>query len=405
MKIKIKPSLARGSVYAPTSKSVAHRCLIAAALANGKSELYGITDCDDVRATVSCLRALGVRIDADEEKGLYTVFGIDITKASPSGELFANESGSTLRFLIPTASLTGKRVVFRGTERLMERPLSVYENIFRKSGLLFSREDTKLTLEGAITAGDYTLAGDVSSQFISGLIFALANANGNSTIRIIPPFESRSYVEMTLSTVREFGINAKFLDQFTIGIESGRYRPRSFKVEGDYSGSAFLEALNLLGGEVEVLGLSPDSLQGDKAYKTHFEALKRGFAKIDISNCPDLGPILFAVAAAKFGGEFTGTARLKIKESDRALAMKEELFKLGVQVEVFNDKVIINKQELKPPTQPICSHNDHRIVMAMAVLLTLTGGCIEGASTINKSYPDFFRHLKMLGINIENETE
>ena len=407
MRVEIEPSLAKGTVSAPTSKSIAHRMLIAAALAEGKSELYGIRECQDVSATVDCLRALGAKIEIDKKSGTYTVYGVDITNAAPTSKLFANESGSTLRFLIPIASLTGKSVEFCGAKRLMERPLSVYEKIYADSGYTFRREGNSLTVEGKIPSGEYVIPGDISSQFITGLIFALPLAGKSSTIKIIPPFESRSYVEMTLAAVREFGIHAKFLDQFTIGIESGRYRPRSLSVEGDYSGSAFIEALNLFGGEVTVKGLLPCSLQGDRVYREHFLSLNRGFAKIDISDCPDLGPILFAVAVAKFGGEFIGTARLKIKESDRASAMKEELSKLGALVEVYDDKVIIKKQELKSPSVPISSHNDHRIVMSMAVLLTLVGGCIEGASAIDKSYPDFFRHLQMLGIKvkIENEAE
>lgn len=404
MRIEIKPSRAKGTVTAPTSKSIAHRMLIAAALANGKSELYGISDCQDVSATVGCLRALGAKIDTDED-GKYTVFGIDIKNASPCGELFAGESGSTLRFLIPIASLTNKEINFGGAGRLMERPLAIYEEIFKEKGLYFRRACGKVTVNGSLPAGEYTLPGDVSSQFITGLILALPLTGEASRIKILPPIESRSYIDMTLDAVRAFGIDAKFTDEFTIEIAPSKYEPRSLTVEGDYSGSAFIEALNLFDGEVSVLGLSERSLQGDRAYREHFPALCRGFARIDISDCPDLGPILFAVAAAKHGGEFIGTARLRIKESDRAEAMKQELMKLGARVEVYDNSVTVKPCVLTEPKEAIQSHNDHRIVMAMAVLLTLTGGEIEGAEAIDKSYPDFFRHIKSLGIRAEIQNE
>ena len=405
MKVEILPSRAKGTVNAPTSKSMAHRLLICAALAEGKSTLRGVTDCADVRATVDCLTKLGVKIEKCGDT--YTVFGRNIKEVRPEGELFANESGSTLRFLIPIASLCGEEVTFSGAERLMERPLTVYEDIYKTHGYSFLRQDGKIKVKGPLPAGEYTVRGDISSQFITGLIYALSQAEGSSIIKVTPPFESRSYIEMTLAAANAFGVHAKFLDQFTIGIESGRYRPMDITVEGDYSGAAFIEALNLFSGEVNILGLREDSLQGDKVYKTHFDELKRGFAKIDISDCPDLGPILFAVAVACHGGEFTGTKRLKIKESDRAEAMKEELSKLGVTLEVREDSVTAHKSTLKAPSEPIKSHGDHRIVMSMATLLTLVGGEIEGASAVAKSYPEFFDDLLSLGIkvNIKDETK
>ncbi len=405
MRVKIEPSRAVGSVFVPTSKSIAHRMLISAALCEGVSHVSGITECDDVLATRDCLRALGAKIDIDE-RGVYTVRGIDIRKSLPNGALFANESGSTLRFLIPLCSLAACPVTLVGSERLMQRPLSVYERIFDSDGHTFVREENSLTVGGAITAGEYTVRGDISSQFITGLLFALSLCEGDSVIHLLPPVESRSYIMLTLDVLNSFGIHARFLNQFTIGIESGRYQPRDISVEGDYSASAFLEALNLFDGNVSVLGLRDDSKQGDAAYRKHFPLLKEGCATVDISDCPDLAPILFAVAAALRGGVFLGTARLKIKESDRAEAMKAELAKLGCEIDVEENRVTVYPARLHAPMEPIASHGDHRIVMAMATLLTLVGGEIEGAEAVAKSYPDYFRHLSSLGIKIyEYETD
>ena len=171
-------------------------------------------------------------------------------------------------------------------------------------------------------------------------------------------------------------------------------------VEGDYSGAAFLDALNTLGSNIEILGLREDSTQGDKAYKKYFEMLLRGVPTIHIGDCPDLGPVLFALAAAKSGGIFDGTRRLKIKESDRALAMASELKKFGASVKVLDDTVVVYPAEFHAPTEVLDGHGDHRIVMSLAVLLTLTGGEIRGAEAISKSYPEFFTHLTALGINL-----
>ncbi len=399
MRVKIEKGVARGKVYAPTSKSIAHRLLISAALCDGVSHISGITECADVIATRECLKALGAEIDVGAG-GLYTVRGIDIRKSRPRSSLFANESGSTLRFLIPLCSLAASPVTLTGSEKLLSRPLGVYEEIFKDNGLLFSRGEGKITVGGGFHSGEYTVRGDVSSQFITGLLFALSLCEGKSVIHLTPPVESRSYIDLTLEAMSAFGIHARFLDQFTIGIESGRYRACDFSVEGDYSASAFLEALNLFGGDVEVLLLNENTKQGDSAYRTYFPLLKAGCATVDISDCPDLAPILFAVAAANHGGTFLGTARLKIKESDRAEAMRAELEKLGITVEVYENKVIVRRAELHSPSVPICSHNDHRIVMAMATLLTLVGGEIEGAEAVAKSYPDYFSHLASLGIKV-----
>lgn len=399
MKVKIEKSHAKGKITAPPSKSMAHRLLICAAMSEGVSVIRGISSCEDVAATLDCLDALGIetkRVGND-----VTVVGKDFKKIAPQKPLMCRESGSTLRFMIPSAMLSGQTAVFYGAEGLMRRPMGVYEKLFSDIGLTYISDGTSIVVRGPLTGGEYTLVGNVSSQFISGLIFALPIAKDDSTIRITTPIESRSYINLTINAVRSFGIKIEWVDEYTIQIPGGQsYTPTDINVEGDYSGAAFPDALNLFGGEVEVLGLDPHSIQGDSVYKRYFDMLNSGVSTIHIGDCPDLGPILFAIAAAKYGGVFSGTKRLKIKESDRAEAMAAELKKFGASVSVYEDSVVIYPVEFHTPNEILSGHNDHRIVMSLAILLTLTGGEIEGAEAISKSYPDFFENLKSLGIGV-----
>lgn len=400
MNLRIHKAVLKGAVNAPPSKSMAHRLLIAAALSRGTSVIRGISDCDDVKATVKCLEALGVKIQKSDSA--ITVSGVDVTAITPQSTLDCNESGSTLRFLLPIALLSGKNTLFYGADGLMRRPMDVYENMCRDKGYSYNADGSSIAVRGPLTAGEYEVIGNVSSQFISGLIFALPLANGDSKINIIPPIESRAYIDMTIEALEAFGVKVRWLDDNTIFINGNqKYSPTDVTVEGDYSGSAFIDALSVFGNDVSVEGLNPDSVQGDKAYKSFFDMLKKGVPTIHLGNCPDLGPILFAVAAAKHGGVFTGTRRLKIKESDRCAAMAEELSKFGVSVSVYDDKVVVYPIKLQAPSAALNGHNDHRIVMALSILLTLTGGEIEGAEAVNKSYPAFFDDLKSIGAVIE----
>jgi 3-phosphoshikimate 1-carboxyvinyltransferase len=207
-----------------------------------------------------------------------------------------------------------------------------------------------------------------------------------------------------VSALREFGVTVTWSDERTLYIKGNqKYCACETTVEGDYSNAAFLDALNLLDGSVEVLGLNDGSLQGDKVYKGMYRMLCKGTPTIHIGDCPDLGPVLFALSAVKNGAVFSGTRRLKIKESDRSGAMAEELKKFGTSVTVYDDSVVVYPADFHAPSEPLCGHNDHRIVMALSVLLTLTGGCIEGAEAVKKSFPDFFECLSSLGIDIETE--
>ncbi len=400
MIVKIEKSVAKGTVLAPPSKSMAHRMLICASLAEGKSVVRGLSDCVDVSATLDCAKALGITAEVNGQD--VTVLGKNISDRAPYGELYCHESGSTLRFLIPVALLTGKTVMFRGSKGLMQRPMDVYAKLCKERGLDFIADGETITVKGPLTSGEYCVVGNVSSQFISGLLFALPTLKGDSRIKITPPIESRSYIEMTREAQKLFGIETRWEDEHTLFIPGNqKYTPADVTVEGDYSGAAFPDALNLFGASVRVDGLNPDTIQGDAVYKKYFDMLARGVPTIHIGNCPDLGPILFAVAAAKNGGVFSGTKRLKIKESDRAQAMAEELKKFGTSVTVCEDKVVVYPAAFHAPNEPLNSHNDHRIAMALAVLLTMTGGEIHGAEAVNKSYPAFFEHLKALGVEVK----
>lgn len=399
MKVTIKTGRAHGSVAAPPSKSMAHRLLICAALADGESIVRGVAASEDVKATIACARALGARVEVDGDT--VRVRGVDPRTAAPKETLFCNESGSTLRFFVPIALLSSANVMFSGAPSLFRRPMELYEQLCAERGLLFSKDAETLVVKGPITAGEYRLAGNVSSQFISGLLFALPLLDGDSILRITPPIESRSYISLTVEALATFGVRTVWQDDYTLLIPGNqRYRASDVTVEGDYSGAAFLAALSALGGDVDVTGLRADSLQGDRVYERLFPMLVRGTPTIHIGDCPDLGPILFSVAAAKNGAVFTGTARLRIKESNRGAVMAGELAKFGTTVTVEEDSIVVYPSDFHAPTATLQGHNDHRIVMSLAILATLTGGEIEGAEAVAKSFPDFFEKLSALGISL-----
>ena len=399
MKMIIHPSRASGTAAAPPSKSMAHRLLICAGLSEGESVIRGLAESEDILATLDCLRALGA--DIDFTGGNAFVRGADI-KNAPSARLCCRESGSTLRFLLPLALISGREMLFTGSGRLPDRPLSVYEKICADQRLLFTRGEGGITVRGPLRPGRFEVDASVSSQFISGLCFALPLLPGESRIELLPPIESRPYIDMTLAALSLAGAGAAF-DGNTIEISGGaKYRPIDTAVEGDWSNAAFLEAFSLLGGRAEINGLDENSLQGDRIYRRHFELLRAGCPEIDLSDCPDLGPVEMAIAAALGGALFTGTARLAYKESDRAAAMSEELSKLGARTVIGENTVQVIPARLHAPAQPISSHGDHRVAMAMTVLLTLTGGEIDGAEAVGKSFPDFFETIGKLGIKAEN---
>ncbi len=398
MRVKINPSKAEGTVKAPPSKSLAHRALISGAFTNG-SEITNIAFSKDISATLSCLESLGAEIEINKDS--VKIGALDLMNVRDNIELFCNESGSTLRFMIPICLLSGKKITLKGAKRLFERPLGIYEEICKSQNILFEKKEDSLTVCGKLSSGNYRIPGDISSQFITGLLFALPLADGFSILEITGKFESASYIDLTLDVLSKFGIRITRMANRFIIAGNQRYRNFNYKVEGDCSNAAFLEAFNYLGGSVNVDGIFDNTLQGDRVYKQIFEDIQNGKKEFDLSDCPDLGPILFAFAAAKGGAKFNSTARLKIKESDRAEAMKAELAKFGINVIVEENTVTIENGMLNKPTEILNGHNDHRIVMSLAVLSSLTGGEIQGAEAVTKSFPDFFEILKTLKLGIE----
>ena len=394
MTVTIYPSVPAGCVAAPPSKSMAHRLLICAGQTMGKTTVRGVAPSEDILATMDCLRALGVKCEMRGGDAVLT--GYTLHCGDAGAVLPCRESGSTLRFFLPLC-LFGPPMTLTGSARLMARPLDVYRRLCETQGIRFEKGETSVTVEGRLSPGEFRLPGDVSSQFVSGLLFALPRLPGDSVIRLRPPVESRSYIDMTMDALRVYGVETRWLDRETISIPGRQYFRfcPEVTVEGDWSNAAFFLALG-----VPVTGLDPDSLQGDRVCASCFDALRRGPATLDISDCPDLGPVLLAFAAAHHGGTFTGTRRLRMKESDRGAAMAEELGKFGAAVEMEENRITVSGG-IKAPTETLCGHNDHRVVMALAVLCARTGGTIEGAEAVRKSFPDFFERLKDLKIEME----
>ncbi len=396
----INKSIAEGSVSAPPSKSMSHRLLICAGLSDNITTVNNVAFSEDILATLDCLKAIGATINIDGN----TVVIKGVTPDKFNDNIIANcrESGSTLRFFIPILLLCGKKSTLVGSEYLFRRPLDVYKEICEKQGIVFNLSYGKLDINGKLNLGEYTINGNISSQFISGLLFALPLLENDSIIHIIPPVESRSYINMTILSLKTFGIDIVWQDEYTLFIKGNqRYFSNIVTVEGDYSNAAFYEAFNRIGGNIVVSGLNQDSLQGDKVYYKFFDLLEAEKPTIDITDCPDLAPILVTVAALKNGAQFIGTKRLEIKESNRGVAIAEELAKFGANIVVFDNKIIVNKVDLHAPTEILSGHNDHRIVMSLAVIASVYGAEICGVEAVNKSFPDFFEKIKSLGIRVD----
>ena len=410
MEKTINKSIAKGTVKAPPSKSMAHRYIICAALTKGESVISNVDFSEDIKATIDCIKTLGanVRVDGsnvfvDGKDSILNRY-IDAKTLDDNTHLVfqCRESGSSMRFFMGIAMILPVVSEFYGSETLRNRPFGIYEKILNESdNVSFERKEGKIEIKGEIKNLDFEVAGNISSQFITGLLLALSVKGKGGSIKLIPPVESRSYINMTIQALNEFGINTGWLDDNTLYVKEGSsFINRNIEVEGDYSNAAFLDAFNLIGGEVKVLGLNEESLQGDKIYKDYFEKLLLEKATLDIADCPDLGPVLFAVAAANNGGLFTSTARLKIKESDRGSVMCEELAKFGIKTHMEENSIEIGSG-IKAPSEELCGHNDHRIVMSLSLLLSLTGGKITEAEAVRKSYPGFFEDIKKLGISVD----
>lgn len=399
MNITIKKGTASGVVSIPSSKSVAHRLLINAALTDGETIINGLSLNEDIGATIDCLKTLGAKIDYSH--GRCTVHGTN-GRGESLRRLHCRESGSTLRFMIPLC-LDSVKTELYGSPRLIERPHSVYSEICEKNDFLWHSDGEKITVCGGLKSGEYEVPGNISSQFITGLMLALPTLEGDSVIRLTTEPESLSYIDMTVASLAAFGIviEKRSEREWFIKGSQNRRSPGIINVEADESGAAFFSALNYIGGDVKLDNLNNNSCQGDRVWRLFFPMLESGRPEISIKDCPDLGPILMSLAACLNGVTLRDTARLKIKESDRGGAMAEELEKLGVKVTVEENTITVAPSGIHAPNEALDGHNDHRIVMSLAIMLTQFGGKINGAQAVSKSMPQFFTMLNSLGIETE----
>jgi 3-phosphoshikimate 1-carboxyvinyltransferase len=420
----VYPGQCSGEITIPPSKSFAHRAIICAALAEGVSHISNVAYSEDIKATVACMRKLGAEITEDGDT--LTVNGVGFRSAIERNVMNntvidCNESGSTLRFLIPVFALSDKHCRFTGKGRLMQRPQDVYAEIFAAQNKDFKVSAEYVETFETLTADIFEVRGNVSSQFISGLLFALPLLDGDSIIKILPPFESKSYVDLTLEMLHKFGIETIWLNDSTLMVRGEQtYTACDYRVEGDYSQLAFFGVLAAVNNDLTVKGVELKSDQGDRAvidilknFGAKIKTVQNGYKitrnsltahEIDLQNCPDLGPVLMVLAALSEGTTIIKNAgRLRIKESDRIAAMETELKKAGVDISSTFDTVTVkggisNRQKLIAD-----SHNDHRIAMSMAVLATVMTEpvTIDHAEAINKSYPNFFKDLQKTGIKVE----
>jgi len=416
--VNIIPAVLKGTVKAPPSKSYAHRGVISAFLSGGECDVKNIHLSEDLKATLGCIKVLGSAFEYDEKKKTVHFVG---TRSALSEKVILDcgESGSTLRFFIPIAMCFCQNLEFCGKGRLMERPLAPYFEIFDRLGIDYKMKDGRLTVKGGLKSGSFSVDGSISSQFITGLLFALPLLDGDSEIVIRGGLSSKAYIDITLDVLKRFGIKIENNDYKSFIIKgSQKYKNCNYTVEGDFSQAAFFLAAGALGCDVTVSGLKADSLQGDKKILeiialTGAKIQQTGTSKfgatpttdmhgitVDADEIPDIVPIL-AVMLSFVRGEsrIINAGRLRIKESDRLSAICSELKKLGADIEEGDDFLIIRGKQVLNGAE-VTSHNDHRTTMAMAIAACRCEGnvVIDGArNSVTKSYPNFFEDYKKLG--------
>lgn len=417
MDVRVLPSALQGNVTIPPSKSVTHRAIITASLAEGKSIIHNVDLSSDIRATMEACKSLGCTIEVKDGHPYHTLIIHGGMRMADSANINCAESGSTLRFFIPIAcTLEGKKV-FIGSGRLPQRPIDAYYEIFDNQDIAYSKpEDKNLPLEvsGTLAGGDYVIDGSISSQYITGLLFALPLLETDSTVTITGKFESKGYVDLTVSILRQFGIKivCKKDSYYVNGGQS--YKPQAYTVEGDASQAAFFLVGGAISGDICIRGFHRDLLQPDRIIVDLLKQMGADIVNsetqlcikhsnlrginIDVSQCPDLVPPL-AIAAAFAEGttHITGAARLRIKESDRLQSVSDNLNQLGIEVQELSDGLTIHGGKMH--TGQVNSYNDHRITMAFSVAAACVpeGILIKDAQCINKSYPRFFEDLNSLG--------
>ena len=409
--IKVINRFPRGIVTPPPSKSLGHRALICAALASlagGKSRIFGLGQSEDISATLDGIRALGAEAEPDGE-ALLVRPGHGVRER----RIDCGESGSTLRFLIPIAALDGGQTVFTGHGRLLERPMNDYAGLFSAAGIEFSHDENEVRVRGRLRGGDYALAGNVSSQFVSGMLMALPLAEGDSRLSLTTALESSAYVDMTLDVMKSFGIQVERPDGAAFIIRGGqRYAAADYTVEGDYSQAAFFLAAAALGRDVRCAGLNPLSRQGDRAMLDVLRSMgaevewqgdtvaacagKLHAVTVDAAEIPDLVPVISALCCFCEGtSRIINAGRLRFKESDRLSAMAAELRALGADIIEGEDSLTINGAARLAGGRAD-AHGDHRVAMALAVAAI---GCespviLSGGQSVKKSYPGFWEDFE-----------
>ncbi len=400
MNLEITPKTLSGQIKVPPSKSISHRALICAALSKGESEITDLLGCEDIDATCEALAALGAEFRTED--GITYVRGIE--NPPEKAEINCRESGSTLRFLIPVAAALGVEATFIGCGKLPTRPITPYISEFKKHGVEFISEEMPYHIKGKLTSGVFSIPGDISSQFITGLLFALPLIEGSSTISLTSPLQSKPYADITVQCMKAFGIETlEFNGNYSVkGIQ--QYQPSKYSVEGDCSQAAFFAVANQIGSNIDMIGVNRNSVQGDRAIFDIISNMIKigdnysGF-DIDATDIPDLVPILTVLAAFADGtSNIRGCKRLRIKESDRLESISTVLNSLGAKISIVNDELeIVGVKEL---TGGICSSfNDHRIAMSLAIA---SQRCIDkltivDAECVAKSYPTFFEDFRSLG--------
>lgn len=412
----IKGTPLKGHVNIIASKSLSHRYLISAALSNGTSTLHNLMDSDDIKATITALKTLGASIDLPYVKGPLHL--------NQSAHINAKASGSTLRFLIPVALVQSEKVCFEGEHRLPHRPLDVYERLFDQTNITFKTPKDAwlpLSVKGPLQGGHFKIRGDVSSQFITGLLLATPILKQDSTITIEGPFESKSYVDLTVDTLKDFGVNVATHNKGYTVKGSQTYKPVNKTIEGDYSQAAFFIVAGLFNTEaILIRGLSQTTSQGDakiidivKSMAGDVSFNEAGLivkpsqtkgTEIDLQNIPDLGPILMVLAAFSSGKTiFKNIERLRIKESDRVASMSEMLNKLKIHHTIDDHTMVIEGKRQYEGSITVNPYDDHRIAMSAIIASLKTKGTITllDEKCMNKSYPNFVETVKHLGLTIQ----
>ncbi len=400
--LEIKPKKLSGSVTVPPSKSMAHRAIICASLSNGISKLTNIDYSDDINATIEAMKSLGtVFIKHDNE----LIVDGNKTFTLKNCLIDCNESGSTLRFLVPISLAKENNVRFIGKGNLGKRPITTFYEVFDKQGIRYnySKDELDLKIKGKIRGDIFKIRGDISSQFISGFLFALPLVNGDSIIEITTNLESKSYIDLTLSMLETFGISIinHNYERFIIK-GNQQYKATNYEVEGDFSQGAFFYCANYIGNDIDINGLDFKSLQGDKQCVSIIEDFKNNDDKdvvIDATNCPDIIPVVCVSASLRRGKTFIKNAgRLRIKECDRLTAICTELSKLGANIREDGDTIIVVGTN-KLSGGKLNTYNDHRMAMALAIASTRCEDnvIIDNKNCVSKSYPKFWEDFSNIG--------